>query len=159
MKRCSEINGALFGHRKGILNLTTGFVFDRRQDYWRWRVFMKGKMSTDMGNIVIDRDVLAKYAGTATMECIGIVGMAALNVKDGVARLLKKENAGRGVNVFVVNNKLKIELHVVVAYGVSIRAVAQNVLENVRYKIEQFTGLGIESISVIVEGVRIMDED
>lgn len=68
---------------------------------------MKGKMSTDMGKIVIDRDVLAKYAGTATMECIGIAGMASVNVKDGVAKLLKKENAGRGVNVFIVNNKLK----------------------------------------------------
>lgn len=112
-----------------------------------------------MGNIVIDRDVLAKYAGTATMECIGIAGMASLNVKDGFAKLLKKENAGRGVNVYIVNNKLKIELHVIVAYGVSIRAVAQNVLENVRYKIEEFTGLGIESINVVVEGVRIMDED
>ena len=48
---------------------------------------MKGKMSTDMGKIVIDRDVLAKYAGTATMECIGIAGMASVNVKDGVAKL------------------------------------------------------------------------
>lgn len=38
---------------------------------------MKGKMNTDMGEIIIDRDVLAKYAGTATTDCIGIVGMAA----------------------------------------------------------------------------------
>ena len=87
------------------------------------------------------------------MECIGIAGMASVNVKDGVAKLLKKENAGRGVNVYIVNNKLKIELHVIVAYGVSIRAVAQNVLENVRYKIEEFTGLEIEAINVVVEGV------
>ena len=38
---------------------------------------MKGKMNTDMGEIVIDRDVLAKYAGTATTDCIGIVGIEA----------------------------------------------------------------------------------
>ena len=44
---------------------------------------MKGKMNTDMGEIIIDRDVLAKYAGTATTDCIGIVGMAAVNMKDG----------------------------------------------------------------------------
>ncbi len=120
---------------------------------------MKGRMSTEMGDIVIDRDVLAKYAGTATMECIGIVGMASVNVKDGVTRLLKRESAGRGVNVAVANNKIKIELHVIVAYGVSIRAVAQNVLENVRYKLEEYTGMEVESVSVIVEGVRIIDED
>lgn len=120
---------------------------------------MKGKMSTDMGDIVIDRDVLARYAGTATTDCIGIVGMAAVNVKDGVTKLLKRENAARGVNIVVNDNRIKIELHVIVAYGVSIRAVAQNVLESVRYKIEEYTGLSVEKINVIVEGVRIVDED
>ena len=36
---------------------------------------------------------------------------------------------------------------------------AQNVLEHVRYKIETFTGMEVEQINVIVEGVRIVDED
>lgn len=120
---------------------------------------MKGKMNTDMGNVVIDRDVLAKYAGAATAECIGIVGMAAVNMKDGVTKLLKKENAGRGVSVYISENRIKIELHIIVAYGVSIRAVAQNVLEHVRYKIENYTGMEVEQINVIVEGVRIVDEE
>ena len=88
-----------------------------------------------------------------------VLGMAAVNVKDGVIKLLKKENAGRGVNVYVVDNRIKVELHIIVAYGVSIRAVAQNVLEHVRYKIETFTGMEVEQINVIVEGVRIVDED
>lgn len=122
-------------------------------------MYMKGKMSTEMGDIIIDKDVLAKYAGAATTECIGIVGMASVNVKDGVTKLLKRENAGRGVNISIVDNKIKIELHIIVAYGVSIRAVSQNVLENVQYKIEEFTGMEVESINVIVEGVRIIDED
>ena len=87
------------------------------------------------------------------------MGLAAVNVKDGVIKLLKKENAGRGVNVYVVDNRIKVELHIIVAYGVSIRAVAQNVLEHVRYKIETFTGMEVEQINVIVEGVRIVDED
>ena len=120
---------------------------------------MKGKMSTEMGDINIDKDVLAKYDGAETTECIGIVGMASVNVKDGVTRLLKRENAGRGVNISIVDNKIRIELHIIVAYGVSIRAVSQNVLENVQYKIEEFTGMEVESINVIVEGVRIIDED
>lgn len=120
---------------------------------------MKGKMMTSMGQVVIDRDVLAKYAGIATTDCIGIVGMAAVNVKDGVTKLLKKENASRGVSVYVSENRIKIELHIIVAYGVSIRAVAQNVLDSVKYKIEEFTGLEVEAIQVIVEGVRVVDED
>ena len=120
---------------------------------------MKGKMYNKMGDIVIDKAVLAKYAGTATTECIGIVGMASVNVADGVTRLLKRENSGRGVNISISGNKLKIELHVIVAYGVSIRAVAQNVLENVKYRVEAYTGMEVESVNVIVEGVRVIDED
>ena len=57
---------------------------------------MKGKMSNEMGDIVIDREVLAKYAGSAATECFGIVGMASVNVKDGVTKLLKRENVSRG---------------------------------------------------------------
>lgn len=119
---------------------------------------MKGKMKMNMGSVVIDREVLAKYAGSATTECFGVVGMAAVNVRDGVTKLLKWENISRGVNVSVLNNKLRIELHVIVAYGVSIRAVAQNILENVRCRVEAYTGMDVEGISVIVEGVRVVDD-
>ena len=119
---------------------------------------MKGKMSNEMGDIVIDREVLAKYAGSAATECFGIVGMASVNVKDGVTKLLKRENVSRGVNVTVVDNKIHIELHVIVAYGVSICAVAQNILENVRCRVETYTGMEVDSISVAVEGVRIVDD-
>lgn len=122
-------------------------------------IVMKGKMNTEMGKLIIDRDVLAKYAGMATTDCIGIVGMAAVNVKDGVTKLLKRENVARGVSIYVNGDRIKIELHVIVAYGVNIRVVAQNVLESVCYKIEEYTGLTVEKINVIVEGVRIVDED
>ena len=40
---------------------------------------MKGCMSTDLGIITIDPEVIAKYAGTVAVECFGIVGMAAVN--------------------------------------------------------------------------------
>lgn len=120
---------------------------------------MKGRMSTEMGKVVIDREVLAKYAGSAAAECFGVVGMASVNVKDGVAKLLKRENVSRGVNVFVSGSKIRIQLHVIVAYGVSVRAVAQNILENVSGRVETYTGMEVEKISVIVEGVRVVDED
>ncbi len=119
---------------------------------------MKGRMDNDMGSIVIDREVIAKYAGSAATECFGVVGMASVNVKDGVTKLLKRENLSRGVTVSVVENKIRIQLHVIVAYGVSIRAVAQNILENVRGRMETFTGMEVDKISVIVEGVRVVDD-
>ena len=50
---------------------------------------MKGCVSTDLGIITIDPEVIAKYAGTVAVECFGIVGMAAVNMKDGFVHLLK----------------------------------------------------------------------
>lgn len=119
---------------------------------------MKGTMNTHMGSIVIDNEVIAQYAGSVAVECFGIVGMASVNVKDGLVKLLKKESITCGIQVETnPNNKLTLDFHVIVAYGVSILAVAENLLSNVKYKVEKFTGLEIENINIFVEGVRVID--
>ena len=114
-------------------------------------------MNTHMGNIAIDGDVIAQYAGSVAMECFGIVGMAGVNVKDGLVRLLKKDSMSRGINVSVKIEKLVLDFHVIVAYGVSIIAVSDNLISTVKYKVEEFTGLEIEKINIFVEGVRVID--
>lgn len=118
---------------------------------------MKGRMDTDLGSILIDTDVIATYAGSVAVECFGIVGMAAVNMKDGLVKLLRKESLKHGINVRVEENKISLEFHVIVAYGVSISAVADNLLSNVKYKVEEFTGMEIEKINIYVEGVRSID--
>ena len=45
----------------------------------------------------------------------------------------------------------------IVAYGVSIQAVCGNLTESVRYKLEEFTGMKVNRVSVYVEGVRLID--
>ena len=119
---------------------------------------MKGHISNNNGEVLIDNEVMAKYAGSAAVENFGIVGMASVNMKDGLVKLLKKESVSHGVNVVVdENNKLKIGLHIIVAYGVSITAVCQNLIENVKYKVEEFTGMTVDKINIFVEGVRVID--
>lgn len=114
-------------------------------------------MNTHMGNIAIDNEVIAQYAGSVAMECFGIVGMAGINVKDGLVKLLKMDSMTRGINVSIKNNKLTLNFHVIVAYGVSILAVSDNLISNVKYKVEEFTGIEIEKINIFVEGVRVID--
>lgn len=41
--------------------------------------------------LYINTEVIAKYAGIATNECPGVVGMAMLSVQDGFYRVLKKD--------------------------------------------------------------------
>ena len=117
---------------------------------------MKGSsMNTHMGNITIDKEVIAQYAGTVAMECFGIVGMG-ITVKD-VVKLLRKDNLAKGITVTINNNKLTLDFHVIVSYGVSILAVSDNLIDNVKYKVEEFTGMEIEKINIFVERVRVID--
>ena len=52
-----------------------------------------------MGDIVVDTEVVAQYAGTIAVECFGIVGMATISMKDGLVKLLKKDSLAKGINV------------------------------------------------------------
>ncbi len=119
---------------------------------------MKGHIDNQFGEVSIDNEVISKYAGATAIECIGIVGMAAVSVKDGLVKLLKRDSLSHGVSVSVdADNKLIIDFHVIVAYGVCISTVADNLVHNVKYKVEEFTGLKVGRINVYVEGVRIID--
>ena len=118
---------------------------------------MKGHMNTQIGEVLIDNEVIAKYAGSTAIECFGVVGMATISMKDGIVKLLKRENLSQGVNVIIEDNKINIDLHIIVAYGVSISAVGENLISNVKYKVSEFTGMEVEKIYIYVEGVRVMD--
>ena len=119
---------------------------------------MKGRMETELGSILIDTDVIATYAGSVAVECFGIVGMAAVSMKDGRVKLLKKESLTKGIQVGISDeNKITLNFHVVVAYGVSISAVTDNLISNVKYKVEEFTGMSVDKINIYIEGVRVID--
>ncbi len=119
---------------------------------------MKGTITTANGNVTIDENVIAKYAGTVAVGCFGIVGMAAISMKDGLVKLLKKESLTKGIHVDVdQNNEVTLSFHVIIAYGVSIFTVSDNLVHSVKYEVEQFTGLKVKKINVYVEGVRIID--
>lgn len=118
---------------------------------------MKGQIQTDLGQIMIDEEVIAKYAGINALECFGIVGMASVNMKDGLVKLLKRDNICKGVHVKMNDNKIQIDFHIIVVYGVSIATVTENLIQSVKYRVETFTNMTVEKINVFVEGVRIVD--
>ena len=119
---------------------------------------MKGKMNTDLGQVLIDPEVIAQYAGETAYECFGIVGMSMISMRDGIARLLKKDSLTKGIEVEInENNEITIDFHVIIAYGNNIITIAENIIENVKYKVEEFTGMTVNNVNVIIEGVRVID--
>lgn len=116
---------------------------------------MAAKLENKYGVITIDREVIARIAGYAAIECYGIVGMAAKNVKDGLVQLLKLESLTKGIKMQINANRVQINLHIIVEYGTNISAIADNIISTVKYSVEEYTGLSVEGVNIFVDGVRV----
>ena len=118
---------------------------------------MKNSVDIHLGSIIIDNNVIANFAGSVALECYGVVGLAAVNMKEGLVGLLKKDSLAKGIIVSCENNKVSINLHIIVAFGCGVIAVANNLMSEVKYKVEQFAGLDVENVNVFIEGVKVVD--
>ncbi|ATY85088.1 Asp23/Gls24 family envelope stress response protein [Kyrpidia spormannii] len=120
---------------------------------------MPKELQTAIGKIFIVEDVIATIAGTAAMECYGLAGMASRRqVKDSLTEFLGRDNPGRGVEVQVRDDKTVVDLHIIVVYGMKISEVAHNVIEKVRYTLQDTLGITPDRINVYVQGVRVPEE-
>lgn len=115
---------------------------------------MSGKLVSEIGSIYFSDDVLANIAGVATTECYGVVGMSSQRATDGLVELLKSENLAKGVKITGDNEKLVVELFIIVQYGTKISVIADNIIQKVKYTLERLTGLTVTRVVVNVQGVR-----
>jgi uncharacterized alkaline shock family protein YloU len=116
---------------------------------------MAGKLVTELGMISFSDEVLANIAGVATMECYGVVGMASKRATDGLVELLKRENLSKGVKVNSDNDELVVDLFIIVEYGTKISVIADNIIQKVKYNLENITGLKVKKVVVNVQSVRV----
>ncbi|WP_317853650.1 Asp23/Gls24 family envelope stress response protein [Chakrabartyella piscis] len=116
---------------------------------------MAARLINEHGTISISQEVVARIAGFAAMECYGIVGMAAKNVKDGLVQLLKIESLTKGIKMRVNENQVSMDLHIIVEYGTNISAIADNIISTVKYSVMEYTGLEVQEVNIFVDGVRV----
>ncbi|SHJ58539.1 Asp23/Gls24 family envelope stress response protein [Tepidibacter formicigenes] len=116
---------------------------------------MAGTIVNKYGNIHINKEVIAKIASQAAVECYGLVGFSYKSKVDGLVELLKKENMSNGVKVEIENDNVYIELFVIIQYGTKISVVADNIINRVKYTIEKMTSLKVRKIDINVQGVRV----
>ncbi len=116
---------------------------------------MDCKFKTELGTVTVADDILLKVAGYSALECYGIVGMASKRTTDGIVQLLGRENLGRGVRVRGADESVDVDLYIIVEYGISISAVAETIIDTVKYKIEHLTGIKVGKVNVSVEDIRV----
>ena len=119
------------------------------------RNIMSVNTSNAYGKISISDLAIAKVASHTAMESYGIVEMVSRRFTDSLSLLMKKDNGGRGIKVTTFGNRIYIDVYVVIKYGVSINAVAESLKEAIKYKVEAFTGMIVDTINVNVIGVKL----
>ena len=116
---------------------------------------MAAEIKNEKGLIRISNSVIANIAGYAATKCYGVVGMAIRSGKDGIAQLLKKENLDKGIKVKVVGDTVDISLYVIMEYRVNLSTVGDIIKSDVKYQVEEATGLRVGSVTVNVESIRV----
>ncbi len=110
------------------------------------------------GHVSISNDVVATIASIAAKSVDGVAGM--LNsLTGGFAEFLGKKNASKGVKVVIDDKDVKIDMFVVVEYGVKIPDVAWEIQEKTKSEVEAMTGLTVTSVNVNVEGVNVIKRE
>jgi uncharacterized alkaline shock family protein YloU len=113
-----------------------------------------------LGSIEISPVAIASIASDAVLGCYGVVGMASRTLRDGLAELLHPEDSPRrGVQVQLVDDRITIDLYVIMEYGVRVSEVAHNIMQSVKFNVEKALGVPLAEVNVHVQGLRISDLD
>src|SRR5215467_5164324 len=117
-----------------------------------------GEDTTSLGGIHISPNAIATIAYRATLESYGVVGLAPMNIADGIVKSITRDPS-KGVAVKYNGEDIDIEIHIIVEYGTRIASVAESVANTVRFHVEKALGLRVNRIDVHVAGLRISNTD
>lgn len=107
------------------------------------------------GEISITNNAIANFVSHTAMECYGIVEFVPYSIFDSIAALFRRRNMLKGVKIKTVGDRIFIDVFVIVKYGVSIKAVAEAIKESIKYKVERFTGMLVDTVNVNILGVKL----
>ena len=108
------------------------------------------------GKIDISKAAVATIANRAVNQCYGVVGMANKNFVNGISNILSRDSR-RGIDVKIEDNKIVIDVYVIVEYGTRIRVVAESIQNTVRFHVEKAIGFPVGAVNVYVHGLRLSD--
>lgn len=115
---------------------------------------MAVKTNNIYGKITISDSTIEHFVSRVSMDCYGIVEFVPRNLIDAVVCFFKFGTDVCGVKVRSTGDRMIIDVSVIVKYGVSIKAVVEALKESIKYKVERFTGMLVDTINVTVMGVK-----
>lgn len=114
--------------------------------------------TTPGGKVEIADSAIVTIVHEAVLSCYGIVGLAPRSLSSAIGRRLGISSDARGIRIDVENNRVSIELSVVMEYGIPIFTVASNVMEAVKFQVERVLGMDVERVNVNVDGLHVSQD-
>lgn len=106
---------------------------------------------TPIGNIRYNDEVLRTMVNLALSEIEGVVGTEAR----GTGGLLGRKNLSHITGINVQEQRINIDLAIIVKYGLPLREKAREVQQKVGATISSMTGLEVDSVNVVVAGLEL----
>lgn len=107
------------------------------------------------GSLHVANEVLADMVGNAAMESYGVVGMAAPNAADGIAKLLPNSRLRRGIVINNTEKGIHVDLYVIIEYGTNINTVSQNLIDKVSFVLTEYAKIPLDGVEVHVQGIKV----
>ncbi|WP_073997592.1 Asp23/Gls24 family envelope stress response protein [Anaerococcus urinomassiliensis] len=112
------------------------------------------KYVNNYGKVTIDDSVLANIVAATVMESYGVVGLARRSAKDDIYELLRLDNMSKGVQIQKNDDgTINIYVSIFILYGVRIAVVSQNIIDNVKYKVEKSLNVRVKEVNILVQGI------
>ncbi|MGI5887766.1 MAG: Asp23/Gls24 family envelope stress response protein [Oscillospiraceae bacterium] len=112
------------------------------------------EIKNEAGHVYLTPGFFSDLVGQTATKCFGVSGMADGNTWQSIRSLLShKEYIDKGVQVTVSNGKLNIELHIKISYGLNIGETVRAITHNVKYVVEEVTGIPVAQIRVYVDEI------
>jgi len=102
-------------------------------------------MAESTGRITIAHDVLRTIVRLTTL---GVPGVTRLGARHG------RRRAGDGVHVDVADNRVEVEVYVVVGTDVNMRNVGQAIQAEIARSMKEIVGMDVANVSVYIQDVE-----
>lgn len=113
------------------------------------------RIENHLGTIEISQEYFSYLVGQAASACYGVAGMVKNGPKQGLRSMLSRRSyADEGIRVRSEGDKLVVDLHISVMYGMNISAIAKSIVNKVRYTVEEATGLDVKRVNVYIDGMK-----
>ena len=110
-----------------------------------------------VGEVRIADEVVAIIAGPAATEVDAVSSMAG-TITNEIVSTIGMKNLSKGIMTEIVDNEVKVDVAINIAYGFSIPEVSAKVQEKVKSAIENMTGLTVAVVNVRIASVSMEND-